>query len=277
MDYGKTKPKTTSFIFFSFKNSIYQMKVQTMGIVEIKDLSLKINGNHILKKVNLDIWNGHIHALVGTNGAGKSTLASSIMGLEGYRDVTGDIFFNGEKINDLSIDERARKGITFGWQEPARYEGISIHDFIAAGIPASRKKDAEGIINDSLIQMGLNPEEYLNRSVDQTLSGGERKKVELASILAMDPPFIMLDEPDSGIDVGTLDKMAEVIKKLKKKGTTILLITHSLAVLRQADHAFLMCGGQIIEKAEAKKIIPYFENNCIPCNHKNMPDKGAVA
>lgn len=243
-----------------------------MGIVEIHDLSLTINGNNILKQVNLDIWTGHIHALVGTNGAGKSTLASSIMGLEGYREVTGDILFNGERINDLTIDERARKGITFGWQEPARYEGIRISDFVGAGIPSSRQKQKEHIINDSLQQMGLNPDEYQNRSVDQTLSGGERKKVELASIVAMDPPFIMLDEPDSGIDVGTLEKMAEVIQKLKKKGTTILLITHSLAVLRQADHAFLMCDGRIIEKSVAAKIIPYFEKNCIPCDHKNMPD-----
>ena len=243
-----------------------------MGLVEINNLNLIINGNHILKDVSLDIWKGHIHALVGTNGAGKSTLASAIMGLEGYREITGDIIFQGERMNTLSIDERARKGITFGWQEPARYEGISISDFVAAGIPAKKQNDKDAIVRDALLQMGLQPDEYLHRSVDQTLSGGERKKVELASIIAMDPPFIMLDEPDSGIDVGTLEKMAEVIKKLKKKGTTILLITHSLAVLRQADHAFLMCDGKIIEKAAASKIIPYFENNCIPCSHKNVPD-----
>ncbi|MDG6228502.1 MAG: ABC transporter ATP-binding protein [Candidatus Thermoplasmatota archaeon] len=244
-----------------------------MGIIEIRDLSLTLNGVQILKNVSLDIWDGHIHALVGTNGAGKSTLASTIMGLEGYREVTGDILFRGENINTLSIDERARKGITFGWQEPARFEGVSIFDFVSAGISSGKQDDKETITKDALIQLGLQPEEYLYRSVDQTLSGGERKKIELASIIAMDPPFIMLDEPDSGIDVGTLEKMNEVIKKLKRNGTTILLITHSLAVLRQADHAFLMCDGQIIEKAAASKIIPYFEKNCIPCSHKNMPNK----
>jgi Fe-S cluster assembly ATP-binding protein len=248
-------------------------KVGYMQIVEIKNLSLTIDGHPILKDVSFEIWKGHIHALVGTNGAGKSTLASAIMGLEGYRDISGDIFFYGERINDLSIDERARKGISFGWQEPARYEGVSIYDFVAAGIPLKKQDMKEHIVRDALVQMGLQPDEYLYRSVDQTLSGGERKKVELASIIAMDPPFIMLDEPDSGIDVGTLEKMSEVIKRLKKKGTTILLITHSLAVLRQADHAFLMCDGRIIEKAAASKIIYYFENNCIPCNHKNIPTR----
>ena len=104
-----------------------------MGLLEVKNLNLHINGKHILHDVNLDVWQGHVHALVGTNGAGKSTLASAIMGLEGYREVSGDIYFNGERINDLSIDQRARKGITFGWQEPARYEGISVSDFVCSG------------------------------------------------------------------------------------------------------------------------------------------------
>ncbi len=240
-----------------------------MGILEIKHLNLHINGKHILQDVNLDIWEGHIHALVGTNGAGKSTLASAVMGLEGYRDITGDIFFKGERINDHSIDQRARKGITFGWQEPARYEGIPVSDFVGAGIHDENK---EKMIADSLQKVGLNPDDYLNRAVDETLSGGERKKIELASIIAMNPPFMMLDEPDSGIDVATLDRMAEAIHILKQNGTTVLLITHSLAVMRQADHAFLMCDGRILEKNTADKIIPYFENNCIPCDHKNKPD-----
>jgi Fe-S cluster assembly ATP-binding protein len=246
-----------------------------MVLLEVKNLNLHINGKHILHDVNFDIWKGHVHALVGTNGAGKSTLASAIMGLEGYREVSGDIYFNGERINDLTIDQRAQKGITFGWQEPARYEGISVSDFVGAGIP-KKEKDKKRLVNDSLKKVGLKPEEYLNRAVDETLSGGERKKIELASIIAMNPPFIMLDEPDSGIDVATLERMADAIKILKQNGTTVLLITHSLAVMRQADHAFLMCNGQIIEKNTADKIIPYFEQNCIPCDHKNKPDDEGV-
>lgn len=242
-----------------------------MGLLEVKKLTLRINGKHILRNIELDVWKGHIHALVGTNGAGKSTLASAIMGLEGYRDVTGDIYFADERINDLSIDERARKGITFGWQEPARFEGVSVKDFVAAGISKDDEQKKEHIITDALQQVGLRYEDYALRSVDETLSGGERKKIELASIIAMDPPFIMLDEPDSGIDVATLERMGEAIQMLKQKGTTVLLITHSLAVMKHADHAFLMCDGRIIEKNTADKIIPYFENNCIPCDHKNEP------
>lgn len=239
-----------------------------MNILEIKDLSLKINDKQILKNINLDIWKGHVHAIVGPNGAGKSTLASTIMGLEGYHDTEGKIFFKEKDITNLSIDKRAKLGVTFGWQEPARYEGLSVLDFVLSSLKDKDEKIAERVLK----QVGLNSKEYLSRAVDKTLSGGERKKIELASILAMDPDLVMLDEPDSGIDVGTLEKMFEVIKDLKKKGKTIVLITHSLAVLRQTEHAFLMCHGEIIQKAVSEKIIPYFENKCIPCPHKNEPD-----
>jgi Fe-S cluster assembly ATP-binding protein len=243
-----------------------------VNLLKIRGLSLSLNGKQILKNISMEIWEGYVHAIVGPNGAGKSTLASTIMGLEGYRNFTGSIYFKGKDISQLSIDERARMGITFGWQEPARYEGLSINDFLKAA--AKEKNDK--FIFEQLKRVGLEPDEYAQRAADKTLSGGERKKVELASILAMDPDLVLLDEPDSGIDVETLDKMFEVIKEQKKKKRTIVLITHSLAVLKQADHAFMFCNGEIIQKAEAKKIIPYFENKCIPCKHKNIPDKEGV-
>lgn len=242
------------------------------NILEVKNLSISLNGKEILNNISMEIWEGYVHAIVGPNGAGKSTLASTIMGLEGYRHYTGSIFFKEKDISKLSIDERARLGITFGWQEPARYEGLLVKDFLKAA--AGDKND--DFIFEQLERVGLEPEEYANRAVDKTLSGGERKKVELASILVMDPDLVLLDEPDSGIDVATLDKIFEVIKEQKEKKRTILLITHSLAVLEQADHAFLFCNGEILEKAVAKKIIPYFKDRCIPCKHKNIPDKEGV-
>ena len=242
------------------------------NILEVKDLSFSTNGKNILKNINIEVWEGYVHAIVGPNGAGKSTLASAIMGLEGYRDYQGSIYFKGEEISKLSVDERARRGITLGWQEPARYEGLLIKDFLKA----SARNKSNDFIFKQLERVGLDPEEYANRAVDKTLSGGERKKVELASILAMDPDLVLLDEPDSGIDAETLDKMFEIIKEQKKNKRTMVLITHSLAVLKQADHAFVFCNGEILMKAEAKKVIPYFKNKCLPCKHKNIPDeKGA--
>ncbi len=247
--------------------------MQNINILEVKDLSLSINGKNILKNINMEVWEGYVHAIVGPNGAGKSTLASAIMGLEGYRHHTGRIYFKGKDITKLSIDERARMGITFGWQEPARYEGLLIKDFLKAAAGDHKNND---FIFEQLQRVGLNPDEYANRAVDKTLSGGERKKVELASILAMDPDLVLLDEPDSGIDIETLEKIFEVIKEQKKKKRTIILITHSLAVLKQADHAFIFCNGEILKKAVAKKVIPYFKNKCLPCKHKNIPDYKGV-
>jgi len=243
-----------------------------MGILKVKKLSLRLNGKKILDNIDIDFWEGHVHAVVGPNGAGKSTLAYTIMGLEGYKKIDGDIIFKGHSIKRMSISERAKKGITLGWQEPSRYEGLSIKQFIKA----SANKKSNGIVEDVLNKVGLDPREYMNRAVDKTLSGGERKKVELASILAMQPKFVMLDEPDSGIDVASLEKIFDGIKLLKSYGSTIVLITHSLTVMKQAEHAFLLCGGKLVEKGMINKIEPYFEKECLPCEHKNVPDTGGA-
>lgn len=241
-----------------------------MGLLETRNLSLKLNGKQILDNLNIEFWEGHVHAVVGPNGAGKSTLAYAIMGLEGYRNIDGEIIFDGVLINNMDIAERAKLGITLGWQEPARYEGLTVKQFILA---SARDKKIE-TVKDVLSKVGLIPEDYIDRAVDKTLSGGERKKIELASILAMQPRFVMLDEPDSGIDIASLEKIFDGIKLLRNYGSTVILITHSLAVMKQAEHAFLLCGGRLVEKGSIDKIRPYFEKECLPCQHKNLPDAG---
>lgn len=239
-----------------------------MEFLRVNDLTLIFNGNRILDHLNIDFWKGRIHAIVGPNGAGKSTLACTIMGLDGYRDIQGDIMFKGESINRLNVDERARRGITLTWQEPARYEGLTVGDFIRA----SAKAKSDGVIKDALKKVGLKPEDYLRRALDKSLSGGERKKIELASTFVMKPELVLFDEPDSGIDVSSLRKIFDIIQTVKAMGTTVILITHSLDVLKQADHAFLICHGQLIDKGDTEKISLYFEGECMPCNHKNLPD-----
>ena len=243
-----------------------------MGILKIRDLTLKLGHKTILKGLNIDFWGGHIHAIVGTNGAGKSTLASTIMGLSGYREFEGDILFKDKSIKGLAVHERARLGIALGWQEPARYEGLKIRDFLRA---AAKKKD-EATLVETMHRVGLAPGEYLNRAVDKTLSGGERKRIELASLLIMEPELIIMDEPDSGIDVGALEMIFKAIQELKKTGTTVILITHSQAVLSQAEHAFLLCNGEVIDKGSAARINLFFEGKCAACEHKNLPGEGEV-
>ena len=242
-----------------------------MGIIEIDNVSLTLGGKKILNNLTMDIWEGHVHAVVGPNGAGKSTLSYTIMGLPGYRDFEGDIRFNGQSIKGLGIDERARLGITLGWQEPARFEGLTVRNFIrCSAIDKSEKS-----LIEVLERVSLGPQ-YLDRAVDRTLSGGERKKVELASIIAMEPRVVLMDEPDSGIDVDSLQRILDAVAVFKERGTTVILITHSPTVLEQAEHVFLICQGCLLEKGPVDKIIPFFSKKCVPCSHKNDPVPGEL-
>jgi Fe-S cluster assembly ATP-binding protein len=243
-----------------------------MGILELEEVRLTLGGTSILDGVSMDVWEGHIHAVVGPNGAGKTTLAATIMGLKGYEDYRGEIRFKGRSLKGLAVDERARLGMTLAWQEPARYEGLTVEMFMrASGGNGSTEAAAE-----ALGRVGLDPGAYLARPLDRTLSGGERKKIELASILVMRPELVMLDEPDSGIDVSSLQNIFGALKHFKSYGATVMLITHSATVLQQAEHAFLMCCGREVLKGPVQKILPYFQGECIPCDHKNRPPKGGI-
>ncbi len=142
----------------------------------------------------MSIHEGEIHDLIGTNGTGKSTLARLIMGSEGYTLSSGQINFAGQDIGEWPMYKRAQLGISMVWQEPARFEGISVRDYLNLGRSHSD-------LPDCLSQVGLDPCEYLDRLLDKTISGGERKRIELASMLALRPRFCILDEPVSGIDL----------------------------------------------------------------------------
>jgi len=243
-----------------------------MGLLEVRNLSLYLSGKKILDDLSMDIWEGHIHAIVGPNGAGKSSLAFCIMGLGNYQHFDGDIVFKGESIKNVPIDERAQRGITLTWQEPARYEGLKVRDFLFAG---ARDKSEEAI-RKAMDRVGMSPDRYLNRAIDTSLSGGERKKLELASVLTMKPRLVLLDEPDSGIDVASLKQIFAAIQHLKHIGCTVILVTHSLEVLQQAEHAFLMCCGRIVDKGRVERLQVYFEKQCIPCDHKNRPEQEEI-
>jgi Fe-S cluster assembly ATP-binding protein len=243
-----------------------------MGVLELKDVTLELGGKPILNGLTVDFWEGHIHALVGPNGAGKSTLAGAIMGLPDYRHMTGDILLDGESIKDLSVDERARRGITLAWQEPARFEGLRVDKFILAG---ARERSSD-TVSRVLERVGLDPEKYAKRAVDKTLSGGERKRIELASILAMEPRVVLMDEPDSGIDVEALTRIFDALADFKERGATVIMITHSEEVLKHAEHAFLLCNGRIIRKGAMDGIDDFFVEKCVCCDHTNVPTEEEI-
>ncbi|HDP95505.1 MAG TPA: ABC transporter ATP-binding protein [Candidatus Aminicenantes bacterium] len=238
------------------------------NLLEIDNLTLKLDDKTILDGLTLDIWEHHTHAIMGINGAGKSTLANTIMGLNGYGEFSGEIRFLGKSLKGLGIDERARLGITLSWQEPARFEGLKVRDFIRS----SARDKSDAAVQAALTTVGINPDRYLERAVDRTLSGGERKKVELASILAMKPRLALLDEPDSGIDIESIERIFNVVRLLREEGTTVVFITHSMAVLQQAEHAFLLCHGRLVDQGNVKKISRYFEGECMPCDVRD-PEK----
>ena len=241
-----------------------------MSLLQVQDLSLSIEGVPILSGVSLEVEEAQIHCVVGPNGAGKSTLAYSIMGLSGYRPDSGRVVFAGRDITDLPVDERARAGLSLAWQEPARFAGLSVRNFLAAG---AVEKSPERLAR-ALDRVALDPAQYLDRAVDRSLSGGERKRIELASILTMEPRLVVMDEPDSGIDIAALDKIFELLGELKAQGTSVLLVTHSSAVLQHADVGTLMCSGRVVDRADADKIGDYFITRCVPCPDHQNPAQG---
>jgi Fe-S cluster assembly ATP-binding protein len=176
---------------------------------------------------------------VGANGSGKSTLAYLVMGCEGYRPASGKIYFDGQRIDALPLHERARQGITLAWQEPARFEGLSVHDYLRLGTGPANAPDC-------LQQVGLRPADYLRRMVDKSLSGGERKRIELASVLALNPRLVILDEPTAGIDLLSIGEIIGVIRSFRTRGAAVLLITHHEEVTRMADRASQLSGGRIV-------------------------------
>lgn len=240
-----------------------------MDILKIENLTLNLNGREILKNLSFSVKEGLIKSVLGSNAAGKSSLASVIMGLEGYKPFKGRVIFMEEDITDYPIWKRARMGLTLAWQEPARFEGLTVRDYILAGM---KEKD-ENLLEESLRLVLLEPKSYLQRPVDKTLSGGERKRIELASVFAMKPKLAILDEPDSGIDILALDNIVEMIKELKKRGSTVLLITHREEVAEIADETSLMCSGFIIREGKPEEVCDYFKNRCISCPTHIYPDE----
>jgi Fe-S cluster assembly ATP-binding protein len=246
------------------------MALWRCGVLQLKNLGLVLDGKQILRDLNLETHPGEIHSILGANGTGKSTLASVILGLNGYQDITGKIFFNGEDITGLPVSERARKGITMAWQEPARFEGLSVAEYL--GI-CSRYAGENGFSpRECLLKVGLAPANYLTRAVDATLSGGERKRIELASVLAMHPKFAILDEPDSGIDALSIDYVVEVIRTFSRNGTTVLLITHHEEVAEVADRSSSLCAGTILKTGDPTAVARFFRNHCQECSHVNLPE-----
>jgi Fe-S cluster assembly ATP-binding protein len=238
-------------------------------MLQLTDIELVLGGRKILHDVRLELGESEVHSILGMNGTGKSTLASVIMGLSGYAPTAGRVLFYEEDITTLSISERAQRGITLAWQEPARFEGLTVAEYLEAGRQVARNSPLTP--RECLEKVGLQPQSYLNRAADTTLSGGERRRIELAAVLAMSPKLAILDEPDSGIDPPSIDNIVDVIRTLSRRGTAVLLITHHGEVAAVADRASALCGGTLLKTGDPLTITRFFRSHCQECLHINEP------
>jgi len=230
----------------------------------VENLQLKLNGNSIINGLDLHVGKAEIHGILGENGTGKTTIANLIMGTNSYRPTGGRIIFEGEDISRLSVSQRAKKGITLAWQEPARVEGLTVRDYLALSAK-------NGQIEQYLLMVGMEPAHYMDRDIDATLSGGERKRIEMASVLAMRPKLAILDEPDSGIDIVALPLLLNGIIEMNRQGSSVLLITHSERVTEIAHRVSILCAGKIISTGAPLETSQWFKNNCLTCPHINEP------
>ncbi|TFF92885.1 MAG: ATP-binding cassette domain-containing protein, partial [Promethearchaeota archaeon] len=198
----------------------------------------------IVNDVSFGVKEKSIHAVIGPNGSGKSTLAYSIMGLSTYKISKGKIYFDGRDITDLDVTERAKLGITLAWQEPARIDGLSVLKYLSLGMKDKTNIKEQAI--EALKTVNMNPEKYLDRFVDESLSGGERKRIELAATIAMRPRLIILDEPTAGLDLIVIEDFLNIFNKIRNLDMTILLITHREDIGMIADYATLLWAGDDI-------------------------------
>lgn len=206
----------------------------------------------IVKNVSLDVEDGKFLVITGPNGGGKTTLAKLIMGLATL--TGGQIFLDGEDITGLSITDRAKRGISYSFQQPPRFKGMKVSDLltIAAGKALSHDEACS-----YLTQVGLCARDYLNRDVDTSLSGGEVKRIEIATLLAKNSRLMIFDEPEAGIDLWSFARLTETFRELHEKGgRTILIISHQERIIRLADEIILIANGEIAGRGTADELYP---------------------
>jgi Fe-S cluster assembly ATP-binding protein len=206
-------------------------------MLELKEITLRLEDKRtILDNVSVTLPDKKIVAITGPNGSGKSSLARIIMGLQAP--TAGRILLDGQDITELTITERARLGIGYAFQNPPRFKGIKVGELLKLASDGSKDK---GGICDMLYSVGLCAQDYLNRDADATLSGGEAKRIEIATVLSRNLKLAVFDEPEAGIDLWSLQKLADTFREIHDKtGTTIVIISHQERILELADEILLM-------------------------------------
>ena len=222
-------------------------------MLQVKEVSFK----GILKGISFDARPGELVVITGPNGSGKSTLAKVIMGIE--KCDGGELLFGGETITEKDCVERARMGLAFSFQQPVRFKGLTVRDLLKIAVSGSEaflEDDTKGV-DDFLEKVGLEPALYLDREINASLSGGELKRIEIASVLARDAILSIFDEPEAGIDIWSFDNLVKMFKEMRKKNPkrAIMIISHQERIMKIADRIILLENGKISAQGAPEKMM----------------------
>ena len=230
---------------------------QTEGaLLSVQNLSVSVADKKIISGMDLSLKAGEVHAIMGLNGSGKSSLCNALMGHPDYEVTGGDILFDGESLLELGVDERAKKRLFLGFQNPIEIPGVSVGNFLRTALKAIRGdeisvKEMRPLIRKYAAELNI-PDSFLARSLNDGFSGGEKKRLETLQLKLLEPRVAIMDETDSGLDIDALKLVAQKINELKNENRAILLITHYQRLLSHidVDRVHVMVDGKIIKSGD---------------------------
>ncbi len=235
-------------------------------MLKLKNINLDLPGEEkpvrILSEINLNLEKGKMYALTGPNGGGKTSIAKVIMGI--FRHTQGQLFYNGEDISDLGITARVEKGIGYAFQQPPRFKGMLVSDLLNLA-----KKSVDQSNCAVLHQIGLCPDEYRHRELDASLSGGEMKRIEIATLLALNPKVRLFDEPEAGIDLWSFNQLIEVIGSSHTPESITVIISHQEKILNMVDEIALIRDGRVDMLGKREAIWPQIKESAVCACRQN--------
>ncbi len=243
-------------------------------MLELENISFEVSeeddSKEIVKDMSLKLEDGKFIVITGPNGGGKSTLAKVIAGI--HKPTSGKIYFEGKDITQKSVTERAKLGIAYGFQQPVRFKGITVRDLICL---AAGKKLSVAESCEYLAEVGLCAKDYIDREVNASLSGGELKRVEIATVLARGSKLSVFDEPEAGIDLWSFQNLIKVFENMRKTNRqgSILVISHQERILNIADEIVVIADGKIVKQGGKEEVLPTLvstEAMASKCNKYNM-------